>query len=78
MSATIYKGIGKKNYHPHGILHPPNDELRIFPGLRCIGYTLYFISWTIIKKNNESIKDIIPVKITDAQGVTLFGENIKS
>ena len=34
--------------------------------------------WTIIKKNNESVKDIIPVKITDAQGVTLFGENIKS
>ena len=34
--------------------------------------------WTIIKKNNESIRDIIPVKITDAQGVTLFGENIKS
>ena len=34
--------------------------------------------WTIIKKSNETIKDIIPVKITDAQGVTLFGENIKS
>ena len=34
--------------------------------------------WTIIKKSNESVKDIIPVKITDAQGVTLFGENIKS
>ena len=34
--------------------------------------------WTIIKKGNEKIKDIIPVKITDARGVTLFGENIKS
>ena len=34
--------------------------------------------WTVIEKNNEKIKDVIPVKITDAQGVTLFGENIKS
>ena len=34
--------------------------------------------WTIIKKNNEVVKDIIPVKITDARGVTLFGDNIKS
>ena len=34
--------------------------------------------WTIIKKSGESVKDIIPVKITDARGVTLFGENIKN
>ena len=30
----------------------------------------------IIKKNKEKIGDIIPVKIYDAKGVTLFGENI--
>ena len=30
-------------------------------------------TWTIIEKNNESIKDIVPVKITHARGVTLFG-----
>ena len=30
-------------------------------------------TWTIIKKNNENIKDIVPVKITSARGVTLFG-----
>ena len=34
--------------------------------------------WTVIKKSGESVKDIIPVKITDARGVTLFGENIKN
>ena len=34
--------------------------------------------WTIIKKNNENIKDIVPVLINDAQGVTLFGEKIKN
>jgi tRNA-2-methylthio-N6-dimethylallyladenosine synthase len=32
--------------------------------------------WTIIKKNNDHIKDIVDVLISDAQGVTLFGENI--
>ena len=26
-----------------------------------------------IKKSNEKINDIVPVKITDAKGVTLFG-----
>ena len=33
-------------------------------------------TWVIIKKNKEKIKDIIPVKIYDARGVTLFGESI--
>ena len=32
--------------------------------------------WTIIKKGNDSIGDIADVVISDAQGVTLFGENI--
>ena len=32
--------------------------------------------WTVIKKNHENIKDIVPVLINDAQGVTLFGEKI--
>ena len=30
--------------------------------------------WTIIEKNDENIKDIIPVIITDARGITLFGK----
>ena len=30
-------------------------------------------TWTIIKKNQEKINDIVPVKIIDARGVTLFG-----
>ena len=34
--------------------------------------------WTIIRKNGENIKDIVPALINDAQGVTLFGENIKN
>jgi len=33
-------------------------------------------TWTIVKKNNENIKDVIPVVIDDAQGVTLFGKKI--
>ena len=33
-------------------------------------------TWTIIKKNNEKIKDVIPVLITDAKGVTLFGKSL--
>ena len=32
--------------------------------------------WTIIPKDNEKIKDVVKVLITDAQGVTLFGEKI--
>ena len=35
-------------------------------------------TWTIIKKNDEKIKDIIPVLINDAQGVALFGKQIKN
>ena len=34
--------------------------------------------WTIVKKNSELVKDVVPVKITDAKGVTLFGENINN
>ena len=34
--------------------------------------------WTIVKKNKEKVKDIIDVVINDAQGVTLFGENINN
>ena len=30
--------------------------------------------WVIFKKGNEKIKDIIPVRITDAHGVTLKGQ----
>ena len=33
-------------------------------------------TWTIIKKNNEKIKDVIPIKIIDAKGVTLFGNSL--
>ena len=32
--------------------------------------------WTIIEKNGENIKDIIPVIITDARGITLFGKSL--
>ncbi len=34
--------------------------------------------WTIIKKTNEKIKDIVPVIVTDAKGVTLFAERINN
>ena len=34
--------------------------------------------WTIIKKTDEKIKDIVPVLINDAQGITLFGDKIKN
>lgn len=34
--------------------------------------------WTIIKKTDEKIKDIVDVLITDAKGITLFGENINN
>jgi len=34
-------------------------------------------TWTIIKKGNEKIKDVVSVYINDAQGVTLFGTNLK-
>jgi tRNA-2-methylthio-N6-dimethylallyladenosine synthase len=34
--------------------------------------------WTIIKKENEKIKEIVQVVIHDAKGVTLFGEKIKN
>ena len=33
---------------------------------------------TIIKKTDEKIKDIVDVLITDAKGITLFGENINN
>ena len=34
-------------------------------------------TWVVFNKYDENIKDIIDVKIHDAQGVTLFGEKIK-
>jgi len=34
--------------------------------------------WTIIKKENDKIRDVVPVLINDAQGITLFGEKIKN
>lgn len=34
-------------------------------------------TWAIIKKGNEKVKDVISVYINDAQGVTLFGTNLK-
>ena len=34
--------------------------------------------WTVIKKTDDKIKDIVDVLITDAKGVTLFGENINN
>ena len=34
--------------------------------------------WTVIKKTDEKVKDIVDVLITDAKGVTLFGENINN
>ena len=33
-------------------------------------------TWVVVKKHNEKIKDIVPVKIIDARGVTLFGKNL--
>ncbi len=33
-------------------------------------------TWTIIEKNDENIKDVVPVLITDARGVTLFGKSL--
>ena len=34
--------------------------------------------WAVIKKNSESIRDVVPIRVTDARGVTLFGENINN
>ena len=34
--------------------------------------------WTVIKKTDEKIKDVVDVLITDAKGVTLFGENLNN
>ena len=34
--------------------------------------------WTVIKKENDKVRDVVPVLINDAQGVTLFGEKIKN
>jgi tRNA-2-methylthio-N6-dimethylallyladenosine synthase len=34
--------------------------------------------WTIIRKTDEKIKDVVDVLITDAKGITLFGENINN
>ncbi len=33
-------------------------------------------TWTIVNKKNEKINDVVPVKITDAKGVTLFGNSL--
>ena len=34
--------------------------------------------WTVIKKTDEKVKDVVDVLITDAKGVTLFGENLNN
>ena len=31
-------------------------------------------SWVIFDKSNENIKDIVPISITDARGISLFGK----
>ena len=31
-------------------------------------------TWVVFDKTNESVKDIVKVLITDAQGITLFGQ----
>ena len=35
-------------------------------------------TWVIFDKNNEKIKDIVNIEITDAKGVTLFGKCLEN
>ena len=65
------KNIEKINSVQHILIEKESKKSKDYWSGRTDGNT-----WTIIKKKGENVKEIIPVKINDARGVTLFGESL--
>ena len=68
-SITLENNIEKINSVQYILIEKESKKSNNYWSGRTDGNT-----WTIVKKSKEDIKEIIPVKITDAKGVTLFGE----
>ena len=70
-SITLKNNIEKINSVQYVLIEKESKKSRDYWSGRTDGNT-----WAIIKKKDENIKQIIPVKINDAKGVTLFGDSL--
>ena len=70
-SITLENNIEKINSLQYVLIEKESKKSKNYWSGRTDGNT-----WTIVKKKGENIKEIIPVKINDARGVTLFGESL--
>ena len=70
-SITLENNVEKINSVQYVLIEKESKKSKNYWSGRTDGNT-----WTIIKKKEENIKDIVPVKINDARGVTLFGDSL--
>ena len=70
-SITLQNNVEKINSLQYVLIEKESKKSKDYWSGRTDGNT-----WTIIKKKEADIKDIVPVKINDARGVTLFGESL--
>jgi len=71
-SITLQNNVEKINSLQYILIEKESKKSKDYWSGRTDGNT-----WTIIKKKEAAnIKDLVPVKINDARGVTLFGESL--
>ena len=70
-SITLENNIEKINSIQYVLIEKESKKSDNYWSGRTDGNT-----WTIIEKRGEKVKDIVPVKINNAKGVTLFGESL--
>ena len=70
-SITLQNNVEKINSLQYVLIEKESKKSKDYWSGRTDGNT-----WTIIKKKEADIKDIVPVKINDARGVTLFGKSL--
>ena len=70
-SITLQNNIEKINSVQSVLIEKESKKSKDYWSGRTDGNT-----WTVVKKKEENIKEVIAVKINDARGVTLFGESL--
>ena len=70
-SITLKNNMEKINSIQYVLIEKESKKSKKYWSGRTDGNT-----WVIIKKKEESIKQVVPVKINDAKGVTLFGDSL--
>ncbi len=70
-SITLKNNMEKINSIQHVLIEKESKKSKKYWSGRTDGNT-----WVIIKKKEEDIKQVVPVKINDAKGVTLFGDSL--